>query len=168
MFINGLLAATKAIVSRHRETHDDESFLELLQHAQAEGDTYRARSREGRRSSATPLVVSARASRATKPLLRRASRDRRGALLADQLDTDPSPWGNASTRGASNALMFLDEGESETLTSIPTTDLPSTQFDDEKEAQEDPVLAFNNQRGPPRRSVQAPRFPYAKGTQAAT
>ena len=81
---------------------------------------------------------------------------------------DPSPWGNASTGEASNALMLLGEGESETLTSTPTTDLPSTKFDEEEEAQEDPVLAFNNQRGPPGQKVQAPRVPYAKGTQAAT
>ena len=62
--------------------------------------------------------------------------------------------------------MFLGEGEIETLTSIPTTDLPSTQLDEE-EVQEDRLLGFNNQRGLPRRNMQAPRVPYSAGTQTA-
>ena len=164
LFIDGLLPAIKAIVSRHRKTHDEESYLELLQHAQAEGDTYRARLRDGRRPSTTPLVPSAKVPKVSKPLPRRTSRD--GALFADPLDTGPTPWDKASAGDASNALMFLGDGESKTLTSIPTIDLPSTQLDEE-EAQEDPVLAFNNQRGPPQRNVQAPRVPYSAGTQAA-
>lgn len=64
--------------------------------------------------------------------------------------------------------MLLDEGEFETLTSIPMTDLPSTQFDEEEETQGDPVLALDNQRGTSRRNVKAPRLAYAKGMQAAT
>ena len=39
LFIDGLLSAIKAIVSRHRETHNEQAYLELLQHAQVEGDT---------------------------------------------------------------------------------------------------------------------------------
>ena len=142
-----------------------EAYLELLQHAQAEGDTYRARLREGRRPSTTPLVASAKGPKVSKPAIPRTSRD--GALFADPLDTGPDPWDNVSRGDASNAVMFLGDGESEILTSVSTTDLPSTQFDEE-EPQEDPVLAFNNPRGPPRRNVQAPRVPYSAATQAVT
>ena len=165
VFIDGLLPAIKAIVSRHRETHDEEAYQELLQHAQAEGDTHRARLREGRRPSTTPLVASPKGPKVSKPALRSTSRD--GALFADPLDTRPDPWDNVSRGDASNAVMFLGDGESEILTSIPTTDLQSTQFDEE-EPQEDPVLAFNNPRGPPGRNVQAPRVSYSAGTQDAT
>ena len=94
LFIDGLLPAIKAIVSRHRETHDEEAYLELLQHAQAEGDTYRARLREGRRPSTTPLVASSKGPKVSKPALRSTSRD--GALFADPLDTGPDPWDNVS------------------------------------------------------------------------
>ena len=61
--------------------------------------------------------------------------------------------------------MFMGDEGSETLTSIPTTDLPTTEVD-EDEAQGDPVLAFNPALGPPRRTVPPPRVPYSKGTQA--
>ena len=128
LFIDGLLPATKASVSRHCETHDEETYLELLQHAQAEGDTYRGRLPKGRRSSTTSLVPSAKVPKASKPLPQRTSRD--GALFADPLDTGPNPWDNASGGDASKDLMFLGEGETETLTSIPTTGLPSTQLDE--------------------------------------
>ena len=130
LFIHGLLTAIKAVLSRHRDTHDEEAYLELLQHAQAEGDNYRARLRQGRRPSTTPLVASAKGPKVWKPALRRKSRD--GALFADPLDTRPDPWDNVSGGDASNAVMFLGDGESEILTSIQTTDLPSTQFDEEE------------------------------------
>ena len=97
LFIDGLLPATKAIISRHRETHDDETYLELLQHAQAEGDTYRARTREDRRPPQLSLVASAKVPRAAKPGAK-SSRD--DVMFADPFDgfrfRTGDPWGHAS------------------------------------------------------------------------
>ena len=132
---------------------------------QAEGDTYRARTREDRRPPQLSLVASAKVPRAAKPGAK-SSRD--DVMFADPFDgfrfRTGDPWGHASQGDASNALTFMGDEGSETLTSIPTTDLPMTEVD-EDEAQGDSVLAFNPERGPPRRTVPPPRMPYSKGTQ---
>ena len=43
LFVDGLQTATKAIVTRYRETHPSKTYLELLEYSRAEGETYRAR-----------------------------------------------------------------------------------------------------------------------------
>lgn len=52
MFVDGLDPAIRALVARHREEKRRITYLELVQYAQAEGDTLRARSKPKPRSKA--------------------------------------------------------------------------------------------------------------------
>ncbi|CAN8073121.1 unnamed protein product, partial [Agarophyton chilense] len=102
MFVNGLDPSIRALVARHREEKRKLTYLELVQYAQAEGDTLRARQN--------------RKSRPTRALL--ADGDNSSLSLAG----GPAPVGvndNIHFRGSNPESMGTSELPS---TSAPTTD----------------------------------------------
>lgn len=96
MFVDGLDPSIRALVARHREENRRISYLELVHYSQAEGDTYRARNGNRKRSSQ--------------------------ALLADASDSSLSVLRRNSDKPENDHIHFLGSNPD----SLPTSDLPST------------------------------------------
>ena len=160
IFVDGLISAIRAVCTRHRERHPGETYLQLLEHARAEGESYRARNNIRVRNSDDD----ARA----KP-----TKGRSGRVL--HVDTPQSSvevrnpqsltgLGSMSRFGHDN-VNLLGEGRS----SIPTSELPSTGEGARSQSQDsamsiekgdDPALAMQGGY----RNVPAPRMAYDQGT----
>ena len=152
LFVDGLQTATKAIVTRYREMHPSKTYLELLEHAKAEVETYRARFGTAKKPSqdgtkTRPVRTSGKALHADSSV---EFRDR-GSRTLSGLDTN--------TR-RKDILHLLGDLPS----SFPTSGLPTSTEDTrqttETSVDEDPTLALG--RGYASRTP-APRMAYNQG-----
>ena len=131
MFTDGLDPAISSLVSRHRAERPRVSYIQLVQFAREEGAAYRARQGSSRRPIAAPVRVQ-----------QALQRPRRSVNFMEQ---SPPNSAGSSLRDP-NADQMLLFGES-MRSSIPTTELPSTEFTSlESEEVVDEVLAINPRR----------------------
>ena len=150
-FVDGLDPAIKSLVIRHREADRRRTFLELVQFAQAKGDAIRARER--RRSSR--LQVS--------PAKRTAHPQR--ALFAEEKQhshhssTETTEQYSATDMDVENLNLVGDYGSS-----VPTSDLPTSNGSSQSTNSSDPALAIGygkqyRQSGSRSGRMPAPRVP---------
>ncbi|CAN8069510.1 unnamed protein product [Agarophyton chilense] len=117
MFIDGLDPAIRTLVARYREDRRKTTYLELVQHAQAEGDALRARAPGHRSRTAKALVMEMKS-----PSLSLVASER------PQQEYDNVHFARSD------------------IYSVPTTELPSTTDDSYDTAQDGPLLYADSPR----------------------
>lgn len=158
LFIDSLFSASRAIVKWHRETHDDETHFNYSNTPRLKAIHIEDNCTTGAR---VIIIV-----QVTKPMKRGTIKSsHEGVFYAEPFDGLHDPTGQVLNE-KEIAFMLIGEHDPETLTSIPTTDLPSTQFGDTGN-QKDPMLASNQGCRPLRKMIPATAISYLLLMQAA-
>ena len=141
-FINGLREETRTIVQRYRRDQPryELSYDRIVQFARDEGDSYRARNR------APPALRPALANQQTTP---------RTPRRTDRTVSFVDPALSASTQD--EGLYLAGDGDTDTLSSIPTSYLPSTSTGSVNQAQVEAILLAMQAQGRFRPRSPSPR-----------